>query len=52
MKNKLMLISYYESYFYFLVWSCAIVYSVYQFYLANNCKNIGKEEKELTDNVL
>ncbi|XP_071637799.1 protein-cysteine N-palmitoyltransferase Rasp isoform X14 [Temnothorax longispinosus] len=29
-------ISYYESCFYFLVWSCAIIYSVYQFYLANN----------------
>ncbi|XP_071579106.1 protein-cysteine N-palmitoyltransferase HHAT isoform X4 [Temnothorax nylanderi] len=32
-------ISYYESCFYFLVWSCAIIYSVYQFYLANNYFN-------------
>ncbi|KAG5346490.1 HHAT palmitoyltransferase, partial [Acromyrmex charruanus] len=34
--NSLVTISYYESYFYFLVWLCAIIYSVYQFYLANN----------------
>ncbi|XP_036149244.1 protein-cysteine N-palmitoyltransferase HHAT isoform X2 [Monomorium pharaonis] len=29
-------ISYYESYFYFFAWSSAIIYSIYQFYLANN----------------
>lgn len=34
----------YESYFYFLAWSCAISYSVYEFYLSNNCKAIGNQE--------
>ncbi|XP_011688362.1 PREDICTED: protein-cysteine N-palmitoyltransferase Rasp isoform X2 [Wasmannia auropunctata] len=37
--NNLVIINYYESYFYFFVWSCAIFYSVYQFYLANNYFN-------------
>ncbi|KAL0110442.1 hypothetical protein PUN28_013809 [Cardiocondyla obscurior] len=38
-KNCFLTINSYENYFYFLVWSCAIIYSVYQFYLANNYFN-------------
>lgn len=34
----------YENYFYFLAWSCAIFYSVYEFYLSNKCKAIENQE--------
>ncbi|XP_011880609.1 PREDICTED: protein-cysteine N-palmitoyltransferase Rasp isoform X2 [Vollenhovia emeryi] len=37
--NGLTTIGHYESYFYFFAWSGAIIYSVYQFYSANNYFN-------------